>query len=320
MLKGKLLALFRLLASRDSEPQRSQLLASARKRLAASPCDPRLHRELAEATAMEPSFHSQLRAYAELRTAAALGDTSDDLARALERQYVLLEHHLPKLQGLDHNQSYRYRSLAAAVRRVTGSEHCRVLDVGGGDGGLSWFLPKAAYVLAEPTVNGIEWSTLPFAERSFDVVCACHVFEHIDQALRPLFLDNLAKASRDHLLLLNPFVVPDSQHPRRLELILKLTGESWAREHLECGLPELSELETYAASRGYALQIEPNGNLALSLACVYLNHMAVSLGRHEALREINSFFNDFSIESLTSIRLPVAYLVHLGVNCAGVSR
>jgi SAM-dependent methyltransferase len=291
-------------------------IASIQSALASDPLSARLHRDLAAQFATEGSLVGALRAYAELRTAAALGDRSESLQSLLEERRASFGRSVPAVETLGHNPSFRHRALAEAIVRVTGSAACRVLDVGGGDGGLSCFLPAAEYVLAEPTINGIDGERLPFAERSFDVVCACHVLEHVPAPKRALFLDNLARVSRRHVLLLNPFVVRDSMYPERLELILEITGAAWAKEHLECGLPELAEVEAYAHARGFELAVEPNGNLGTSLAFVFLDFMAKAAGRTAELAKINALFNELDVERMTSDRLPVAYLVHLACGAA----
>ena len=283
-----------------------------RRRLAQNPLDAAAHRELALLFAGDGSLRGRLRAHAELRTAQALASdpAAPPIPGPLPPETGGPDSSL-RLQELDHNQSYRFRTLAGAVRRVAGVARPRVLDVGGGDGGLAWFLPEAEYVLAEPAVNGIDGAALPFPAASFDVVCACHVLEHVAPDRRATFLDNLLAVSRRHVLLLNPFQVAHSLYPRRLELILEITGAQWAREHLECGLPTLEEIQAYAASRSIRCRIEPNGCLMTSLSMVFVEHYATLAGRAAELDRINTLFNSLDVERSTHPELPVAHLVHL---------
>jgi SAM-dependent methyltransferase len=274
--------------------------------LVANPLDAEAHRELAQAL-LEGS--QLLAAYAEARTASALGGDPARCAEVVSRSRLELDQRMP-LDQLDHNRSYRFRSLARAVVAAAG-ERCRILDVGGGDGGLGRFLPEASYVLVEPTVNGIGGEDLPFPDRSFDVVTACHVLEHVPADARPAFLDELLRVSARHLILLNPFLLPDALYPERLELILAVTGAEWAREHLECGLPELGELERFAAERNLALKVRPNGTLLLSLTTFFMGYFAVAGGRRRDLARISELLNRLPIDRLTDSRLPVAHLVHL---------
>jgi SAM-dependent methyltransferase len=300
------------LVDRGPSEARSRSRDALRRRLAADPLNAATHRELAEQYAVETSLTARLRAHAEHRTAAALealaAGSAPSESSARDGPGTGLA---TTLDELNHNQSYRFRTLAEAVQRIIGTARARVLDVGGGDGGLAWFLPEVDYVLAEPAVNGIDGAALPFPAASFDVVCACHVLEHIAPEQRAAFLDSMLAVSRRHVLLLNPFVMPDSLYPRRIELVLEITGAQWAREHLECGLPTLDEVTRFADSRGVECRVDPNGCLMTSLAMVYVTHYARLAGRSGELARINALFNAQSVERMTHATLPVAFLIHL---------
>ena len=290
---------------RDSRAHRA-----VRARLESNPLDAGAHRELAVLYRDEGTHAARLRAHAESRTAAALAAIEGADGRGSEGEPFEKTASISSVEDMDHNRNYRFRTLAAAVRRL-GKPRPRVLDVGGGDGGLAFFLPEADYVLAEPSVNGIDGAALPFAPATFDVVCACHVFEHIPPEQRTGFLDNLVTASRGDVILLNPFALPDSLYPRRLELMLELTGASWAREHLECGLPSLDEVTRYAEARALESRVEANGCLTTSLAMAFVGHYARLAGRQRELERIHALFNELGVERATNPVLPVAFLIHL---------
>ena len=162
-----------------------------------------------------------------------------------------------------------------------------VLDIGGGDGMLALFLPEVDYVLAEPGTNGIAAEALPFGPRSFDVVLACHVLEHIPAEARTAFLETLCRTARREVVLLNPFRPADSGRDEWLELVLAVTGAPWAREHLACGFPALAEVEAFAAARGLPCRAEPNGLRTLSTLHVLLSHYAGLAKRSHDLPRIN---------------------------------
>ncbi|MBK7238901.1 MAG: class I SAM-dependent methyltransferase [Flavobacteriales bacterium] len=131
---------------------------------------PQAHLQYAEFCFQEGLFEV---AHSEMRTAnflGAKGDRVKDLARKLE-------HSLTPLEDIAHNQYYRLQSLANAI--FAQGESLSVLDVGGGAGNLSRFIPNNPYCLAEPIVNGISGENLPFEDGSFDLVVSCHVLEHI---------------------------------------------------------------------------------------------------------------------------------------------
>jgi tetratricopeptide (TPR) repeat protein len=118
-------------------------------------------------------------------------------------QSMLKERISQPLSKFNHNRYYRLKTIADHITDLYGNSAVSILDIGGGDGALSLFLPACRYVLAEPAVNGL--SVNDFSEKSFDVVVACHVLEHIPTEERGRFLDALALRTRHYVLLLNPF-------------------------------------------------------------------------------------------------------------------
>ncbi len=218
------------------------------------------------------------------------------------------------LESLDHNRYFRMRTLAAALGRLApaATTNLSVLDIGGGDGMLALFLPDADYVLAEPGTNGIAAQALPFAPRSFDVVLACHVLEHIPPEARAAFLETLCRTARRQVVLLNPFrPAVEGGSDAWLELVLAVTGAPWAREHLACGFPELEDVRAFAASRGLPCRAEPNGTRTVSTLHVLLSHYASLAKRTADLPRINELLNAIAPEVLHNEALPTAWLVTL---------
>lgn len=315
----------------------------ARELTARSPLEPLNHCRLADALAAMKNWRA---AIAEYRTAMALGPESPEVraslaraclaaglsefaasagegaagagGKALKRQGSALPRKIREareipLLDMDHNRYFRFRTLAEHILSLYPGHDMSVLDVGGGDGALSLFMPSASYVLAEPSVNGISGADLPFAEKSFDVVVACHVLEHVPGKDRIRFLDMLASRAEKHVLLLNPFSQPDGDERERLNLVVELTGALWAKEHLACPLPALEEVQRYASKRGLGFRAWPNGNLYTSLAMVFLEYYAGVAGEGSAIKRINAFFNGQYADRLTSADAPAAWLVELDV-------
>jgi hypothetical protein len=189
------------------------------------------------------------------------------------------------------NEVSRWSSLSKAIQRVEIGRPLRVLDVGGGTGGLHLFIEDCQYVLAEPSVNGLDGCSLPFAPDSFDVVVSCHVLEHIPVGEREVFLDNMAKIASRRLILLNPFQNDNFDERARLELMIRITQAQWAKEHLECGLPPRSLVRQWAETRGYTCRFTPNGSVPLGVSLALLDHYAVAAGKVAELMEIRRFFN-----------------------------
>jgi hypothetical protein len=202
--------------------------------------------------------------------------------------------------------------LASEIVSRAGRSDVSVLDVGGGDGGLASFIPEASYCLAEPTVNGISGTNLPFPDHAFDYVVSCHVLEHIPVKERAGFLDQLLRKAKYGVILLNPFHIDGTYVDERLKLVIKLTGAQWAKEHLDCSLPKVHEIEAYANDRGLDVCIKPNGSLTTSMALVFVDYFASKSGLHDKRDEFNRFFNEKFTEIHYSEEYPNAYLVYLG--------
>ncbi len=317
-----------------------QTMQDVLDRAAAAPLDPATHARLGD---LWLDRKQPVRAAACYRTAAALGEVPPEMvmmlalaeleagrpALAADRLRTLKEQApgfmdaqvselenrcrtaaAPPVEDTDHNRHFRMSTLAAFLRRITGSETFELLDVGGGDGLLGMYLPGTSYLLAEPATNGIRGEDLPFAERCADVVCACHVLEHVPAPDRFGFLDSLRARARGHLVLLNPFAVPGSRAETGMRLVLDVTGAEWAREHLECGLPEVAVVEEYARARGLEYAIAPNGDLPVAFLCSLVNHYARRAGRAEDLPRINRYLNAVEPDLMTNPRQPTAMLVH----------
>jgi len=215
------------------------------------------------------------------------------------------------LESLSHLRYGRLKRIAGHIETLYAEADLAILDVGGGDGALCLFLPRARYALAEPSVNGISGGSLPFAGGAFDVVVSCHVLEHVPREGRHEFLQMLCSKTRGHLLLLNPFVEEGSGHERRTGLVVEITGAGWAKEHMACGLPALEEVRDFASSRGIPLRVFPNGSKHEALAYVFLEHYAKRAGRGRELERINRFFNESFHHELQDGPYPNDYLVEL---------
>lgn len=247
---------------------------------------------------------------ARTRLAALPADLPEEVRTQIAKALDLCDS-MPEtpLTDHDHNRHLRMATLANALRDLGLPETLDLLDVGGGDGLLALHLPTARYRLAEPATNGLRGEALPFPDRSVDAVVACHVLEHVPAEARFAFLDSLRRISRGHLLLLNPFAVAASRYEERLRLVLDLTGAVWAKEHLECGLPELDVVREYAEARGLRLRVEPNGATPASFLGTLVTHYATLAGRQAELPRVHRYLNGLDRALLTNEGLPTAYLV-----------
>lgn len=273
--------------------------------LIADPLSESLHRKYADYALKHGNFHL---AYAEFKTAEVLGAAPE----LIEQKITETRRTLPDNKRINHNQYFRLASLANEIISRAGGNKISVLDVGGGNGHLASFIPDTRYCLAEPKVNGISGIDLPFADHSFDYVVSCHVLEHIPVEDREIFLGQLLRKSRRGIILLNPFHVAGTYVKERLELVIKLTDAPWAKEHLECSLPELEQIEDYAKRHNLELSIKPNGTITTSLAFVFVDYFARKSGARQKWEELNLFFNEKYMDILDSASYPTSHIVYIG--------
>jgi len=249
-------------------------------------------------------------AYAELKTAEYLGEDQ----KQIEKHKATFRRDVPDLKYMNHNQYFRFTSLADEIISRAGKASISILDVGGGQGQLATFLPdNYTYCLAEPAVNGISGIDLPFPDNAFDYVVSCHVLEHIPVDERSVFLDQLLSKSGHGVILLNPFHVEGAHVNERLKLIIDVTGVQWAKEHFVCTLPKIDDIQDFAIERGLQIFVTPNGTLTTTTAFVFIDYFfGMTKGHSEDWKEINAFFNQKYKDILDSDKYPTAYMIYLG--------
>jgi SAM-dependent methyltransferase len=276
------------------------------RKIAKDPLNPKLHLQYAfDASARGRSFL----AYAELKTAECLGADPEQV----EKHVTAFRSVLPDLKSMNHNQFFRFRTLASELFARRKNTALSILDVGGGQGQLATFLHNdCTYCLVEPTVNGISGTNLPFPDHSFDYVVACHVLEHIPVDERWLFLDQLLSKSKQGVILLNPCHVEGTHAEKRHKLVIEITGAQWAKDHLDCTLPKIDDIKDYATGRGLQFCIKPNGTKTTTLAFVFVDYFAAKSGLHEDWEKVNAFYNQQYTDILDSPAYPTAYLMYLG--------
>ncbi len=257
-------------------------LARYRKELSQHPLSAETHFEFATAA-------NRLGLYdlcnSELKCAEYLGFKSSELTRVKLKNRARLS----DPDQLDTNQFQRFSILQTHLDKLLNTGDS-ILDIGGGHGILSQFMPNNRYFLVEPSVNGISGLNLPFQNGCFDAVVTCHVLEHIAADARTQFIDELIRVSRKSVLIFNPFRNSELDELERLKLILEVTNADWAKEHLECGLPVLEETTGYLSSKGLAYTTTGYGDIYAALATTFMSYFAEKQ-RSDALGRINQHLN-----------------------------
>lgn len=290
---------------KKKKKKKIDIVALSRNEISENPRDANLHFQYAKKlSAAEKPFL----AYAELKTAMYLG-----LGQQLTQDdYATFRDEMPDLLEMNHNQWFRLHTLATKLFEKTRDiPRPQILDVGGGEGWLAAFIPDMDYCLVEPDTNGISGTDLPFADKSFDYVVSCHVLEHIPVESREIYLDQLVAKARKGVILLNPFYEEGSLVEDRLKLFIDVTNAQWAHEHLECGLPRVSDVEEYAHKRNLQCVTEPNGTMATTFALVFVDYFAAETRNHEKWKKINRFINSSYADIMTSRSHPTAYMICL---------
>jgi hypothetical protein len=112
------------------------------------------------------------------------------------------------------------------------------------------------------------------------------------------------------VILLNPFQGDGGNEVD--QLIFEITRADWAKEHLECTLPRLEDIRTYAAARGLRHSLKPKGTLMTTLPFVFVDYFAAQAGGCvDELAKLNRFVNERFSGKLNSTDFPIAYLVYL---------
>src|SRR3990172_3561384 len=154
---------------------------------------------------------------------------------------------------LPFDQFQRYKTVHDFVEFIRdGSDGpIKVLDVGGYPGLIIDFLPDDDVTVVDvleadiPNYVRASGAKLPFEDGVFDLVCSCDTLEHVPDAERPSFIAELARVSRNFILLTAPFA---DERTRLAEEILfsyvwKVLRVEFTtlKEHLDNGLPDFDQ-------------------------------------------------------------------------------
>lgn len=172
----------------------------------------------------------------------------------------------------------RFVRLQAAAEAVIAVNAKTVIDAGGYDGALGFFLPGVEIDLIDPATTGGSVLSIPVEDGVYDAVVAVDVLEHIEPKDRPKALSELARVARQHVILNYP--CQDSKAAQ--ELVLTLTNNPLVREHVQWELPDSDWVLGELAQYGYKGTVKPHTSIAVWLGqYVALNMLP------ERARELN---------------------------------
>lgn len=190
----------------------------------------------------------------------------------------------------------RLKTVSDSLRK---SKARSVLDVGGFDGALALFLESTQIDVIDPATTGGSILNLPVADQSYDAVASIDVLEHIDPKERLTALTELARVA-NRTLVLN---YPCRESKSAQELVLKLTGNSLIREHVEWELPDSDEVLGTLSALGFDGTITAHTSMA-----VWIGQFVASNLVPDISFALNSYLNRNCVEETNA--KPLYHLIY----------
>ncbi|OGD90907.1 hypothetical protein A3A54_00920 [Candidatus Curtissbacteria bacterium RIFCSPLOWO2_01_FULL_39_62] len=170
-----------------------------------------------------------------------------------------------------------------------------VVDIGGELNHLSQFCSPKKIIVANLSSGDIIISEdkLPFKRKSFDVVCAIDVIEHIPKKNRKIFLENLLEIASQKVIL--SFPIGTKRHiayEKEIQTWLMKKGEKvdYLEEHIKFSLPKKREIETALESENSKLTYAGNISINRILFKIYMFDPRVKFFR-KIIYSLKKIFN-----------------------------
>jgi hypothetical protein len=184
-----------------------------------------------------------------------------------------------KAQSLSWDRYVRLRAAAKALQEISPPASV-VLDAGGYDGALAFFLPDHAVDVIDPATTGGDILHIPVADRAYAAVSAIDVLEHVPPNNRASALQELARVAAHHVVINYPCL----ESKEAQELALQLTNNPLIREHVEWELPDSNWVLAEMKKHGFNGTVIPHTSIAIWLgqytALNAVPSMAEHLNRH----------------------------------------
>lgn len=213
-----------------------------------------------------------------------------------------------------YDQYQRYNNVSILINRFRSpGKSFRILEVGANEHrNLEKFLPddKITYLdieLPEHLLNDPQYllgdaTDMEFEDDKYDIVVALDVFEHIPEAKRNQFIDELQRVSKEFFVITAPF---DSTKVVKAEIAANsiykgIFGKDfiWLQEHRDNGLPNLNSLENYLLSKkNITYKIIGHGNIDIWEKMMKIHFFTAYNPKLNFFRdEIDRFYNSMIFE------------------------
>lgn len=204
---------------------------------------------------------------------------------------------------LPFDQYQRYRLVADLCERLrSDGSRLSILDVGGRTALLRSFLEDGDVTLVDVEASeetGLvlgSGAALPFADGSFDVVCAFDTLEHVPPADREAFVRECERVARGWVVLAGPYDAPRvAEAEELLQAFLRdklKARHRYLDEHRSHGLPDRAATEELLAALGCRVATIGHGNLdrwfALMCLALYLDDDPALRG---LAKSVHRFYN-----------------------------
>jgi SAM-dependent methyltransferase len=202
------------------------------------------------------------------------------------------------------------------ITRVSGNDLLKILDVGGfrmdaddrNNLLLREFIPNHhIYTLdiqdsVSPGYIQGDGINLPFKDKSFDVVVASDVFEHIPRPDRQKFLESLIRVTNNFIIIGGPFYSEKVLLAEDIlfEYIKKIlfVEQKQLKEHVSNQLPHIEEVHELLKKKGLTFTTFESGNLSNWLMMMMVKHYLMTIPDSDLLHaKIDRFYNMYCYES-----------------------
>lgn len=161
---------------------------------------------------------------------------------------------------MDFDRSSRYLITAELLRGLCPPPG-PVLEVGGSDGLLPVHLDEYEIVVCDVRGGDVavlaRGEQLPFRDRSFAMVVALDVLEHVAQDVRRPLVAEIGRVAQGGVILAGPYETTEVLEAERSarDAYVAMSGRQhrWLKEHLEHGLPSAEEVADHLERLGFTV-------------------------------------------------------------------